>query len=80
MLHFDEGLQNYTINLEHKHMLMDILEGLPPRPLEWPNLVAKGYNQCEYSAKKLNETKDTHRNGTVYQAQADMTRAMSLLA
>ena len=53
-------------------MLMDMLEGLPSRPHEWPNLVAKGYNQYEHSAKTLNETKDTHRNGIIYQAHADI--------
>ena len=42
---WEECLQNDTSNPEQKHMLMDILEGLPSRPHEWPNLAAKGYNQ-----------------------------------
>ena len=50
---------------------MDMLDGLPSRPHEWLNMVAQGYNQYEYSAKKLKETKDTHRNGIIYQAQAE---------
>ena len=58
-------------------MLMDVSEGLPCRPHEWLNLAVKGYNQYAYSAKKLKETKGTHRNDIIYQAQA---KAISLLA
>ncbi len=41
----EEGLNNYTTSPAHKHMLMDILEGLPSRPHECPILAAKGYKQ-----------------------------------
>jgi hypothetical protein len=47
-----------------------MLEGLPSKPHEWPNFAAKGYKQYEYSAKKLNDRKATHRQGIIYQAQA----------
>ena len=68
----EEGFQRYTSNPEHNHMLMDMLEGLPSRPLEWPNLAAKGYQEYEYSGKKLRETPGTHRNGIIHQAQAEI--------
>ena len=68
----EEGLSNNNTKLEQKHMLMDILEGLPSRPDEWPNLFAKGYNQYAYSAKELKETRGTHRQGAIYQAQAEI--------
>ena len=47
---------------------------MPTKPHEWPNLAAKGYKQYEYSSKKLNGTKGTHKNGIIYQAQADIDK------
>ena len=37
-------------------------------------MVAKGYNQYAYSAKQLKDTTDTHRNGIIYQAQAEIDK------
>ena len=65
-------LQNYK---NPEQMLMDILEGLPSKPHEWPNLAAKGYTHYAYSAKNLKDTEDTHRHGIIYQAQADIEKS-----
>ena len=66
------GRVNYAAIPEQEQMLMDILEGFPPRPHEWTYLVAKGYTHYSYSAKQLKERKAAHRQGVIYQAQADI--------
>jgi len=70
----EEGLQNYTSNPEKQQMLMDILEGLPSKPHEWPNLAATCYKQYAYSAKQLKEATDIHNNGITYQALAEVDK------
>ena len=67
----EKGLRNYASNPAQKHMLMDMLEGLRSTPHAWPNLAAKGYNQYEYNAKKLNERNETNKQCIIYKAQSD---------
>ena len=63
----EEGLVLDTANPDQKHMLMDMLEGLPSRPHEWPNLAAKGYKQYKHIGKKLQATTDIHSKAITQQ-------------
>ena len=56
-----EALFNYTTCDDQKQKLEDILDGLPSRPHERPDLAAKGYKQYDYSQKMLNKHQKAHK-------------------
>ena len=49
----EEGLHNYLENPVQQQKLKDILEGLPCRPHERPDLAAKTWKQYDYSQKMV---------------------------
>jgi len=49
----EEGLHNYLENTVQQQKLKDILEGLPCRPHERPDLAAKAWKQYDYSQKMV---------------------------
>ena len=61
-------------------MLMDIMEGLPVKPHEWPNVASKGYNQYKDSATQNKSTKDAHKHIISHQADAYIDKSRCLIA
>jgi hypothetical protein len=67
-----EALLNYTTCDDQKQKLEDILDGLPSRPHERPDLAAKGYKQYDYSQKMLNTHQKAHKEKMEIQATAQV--------
>jgi hypothetical protein len=75
-----EALLNYTTCEDQKQKLEDILDGLPSRPHERPDLAAKGYKQYDYSQKMLNKHQKAHKEKMEIQATAQVDDSKQLEA